>query len=168
MPEYEVEELHDDRDSDDSAHSLDSELGVPIMRTPGVKKALTSTNEKLRRSSRAKTHVTRFAYNEYMAHHYALAMMVVDPSLLHRLEGENKPRRRAAKKAAKTSRATSRDEEPRRKPRNAAHKAAKRSRATKPRRGAAKKAAQRREEAASRTDADEAEGSKTGRWTPHT
>ena len=140
MPEYEVEELPD-RDSDDSARSLDSEFGVPIMRTPGVKKALTSTNEKLRRSSRAKTHVTRFAYNEYMAHHYALAMMVVDPSLRHRLEGENKPRREAAKKAATRSRAQrsrddeprttkprrgaaqrSRDEEPRRKPRNAAKK----------------------------------------------
>ena len=51
MREYEVEEPLDDRDSDDSAHSLDSELGVPIMQTRGVKKALTSTNEKLRRSS---------------------------------------------------------------------------------------------------------------------
>ena len=49
MPEYEVEEHPDDSDSDYSAHSLDSEFGVPIMRIPGVKKALTSTNEKLRR-----------------------------------------------------------------------------------------------------------------------
>ena len=66
-----------------------------------MKKALTSTNEKLRRSSGVKTQVTRFAYNEYMAHHYALAMKVVvhqvpeDPSLRHRLEGENKPRRKS-------------------------------------------------------------------------
>ena len=42
-------------DSDDSAHSLDSEFGVPITRTPGVKKVLKSTNEKLHRSSRVKT-----------------------------------------------------------------------------------------------------------------
>ena len=119
MPEYEVEVHPDDRDSDDSARSLDSEFGVPIMRTPGVKKALTSTNEKLRRSSRAKTQVTRYAYNEYMAHHYALAMKVVaeqepeDPSLRHRLEGENKAAENRATKPRRReeSRAT-----PRRKP----------------------------------------------------
>ena len=117
MPEYEVDHP-DDNDSNVSARSLDNEFGVPIMRTPGVKKALTSTNEKLRRSSRAKTQVTRYAYNEYMAHHYALAMKVVaeqepeDPSLRHRLEGENKPRRAAQRgrgepcnEAAKTRRA---------------------------------------------------------------
>ena len=95
------------------------------MQTPGVKKALTSTNEKLRRSSRAKTQVTRFAYNDYMAHHYALVMKVVidqepkSPSLRHRLEGENKPRRathkEAARKAAK-SRAQRSRTMPRRKP----------------------------------------------------
>ena len=101
MPEYEVEELPDDRDSDDSARSLDSEFGVPIMRTPGVKKAVTLTDEKLRRSSRAKTQITRYAYHEFMAHHYAFAMKLVagqepeSPSLRHRLEGENKPRRAA-------------------------------------------------------------------------
>ena len=39
MPEYEVEVHPDDSNSDDSAHSLDSEFGVPIMRTPRVKKA---------------------------------------------------------------------------------------------------------------------------------
>ena len=76
MPEYEVEHRPEDSDSDDSDHSLDSEFGVHIMRTPGVKKALTSANQKLRRSSRAKTQVTRYAYNEYMAHHYAFAMRV--------------------------------------------------------------------------------------------
>ena len=37
MPEYKVEEHPDDSDSDDSACSLDSEFGVPIMRTLGVK-----------------------------------------------------------------------------------------------------------------------------------
>ena len=37
MPEYEV----DENDSDVSARSLDSEFGVPIMRTPRVNKTLT-------------------------------------------------------------------------------------------------------------------------------
>ena len=86
-------------DSDDSAHSLDSEFGVPIMRKPGVKKVLTTTNEKLRRSSQAKTQVTRYTYNEYMVHQYALAMKVAAkqeperPNLHQRLEGENRPNR---------------------------------------------------------------------------
>ena len=96
MPEYEVVH-HDDSDSDVSAASLDSEFGVPIMWTAGVKKALTSTNEKLHRSSQAKNPVTRYAYNEYMAHHYAFTMKVAAeqeperPSLCHRLEGEKRP-----------------------------------------------------------------------------
>ena len=90
MPEYEV-----DGDSDDSARSLDSEFGVPIMQTPRVKKAFISTNEKLRHSSQVKTQVTRYAYNDYMVHHYAFAMKVATeqeperPSLRHKLEGEN-------------------------------------------------------------------------------
>ena len=111
MPEYEIEELPDNRDSDDSASSLYSEFGVPIMWTPGVKKALTPTNKKLRRSSQAKTQVTQYAYNDYMAHHYAFAMKVAaklqpeKTSLCHRLEGENrsnytnpKPRNKATKR----------------------------------------------------------------------
>ena len=56
----EVEVHPDDSNLDDSALSLDSEFGVPIMRTPRVKKALKTTNEKLRRSSQAKTQVTRY------------------------------------------------------------------------------------------------------------
>ena len=60
------------------------------MWTPGVKKALTS---------RAKTEVSHYAYNEYMAHHYAFAMKAAaeqepeSPSLRHRLEGEKRPNR---------------------------------------------------------------------------
>ena len=127
MSEYEVEVHPDDNDSDDSARSLHSEFGVPIMRTPGVKKARTSPNEKLRRSSQAKTQVTRYVYNEYMAHHYALAMKVVAeqepeiPSLHHRLEGENSPNHAKPQRAAQQGR-----EEPRRAnlPRKAAKKAA--------------------------------------------
>ena len=88
--------LDDGNDLDGSTPSLDSEFGVPIMRTPGVKKALSSASEKLRRSSREKNPVTRLGYNEYMAHHYAFAMKAVaeqeltssTASLHQRLEGE--------------------------------------------------------------------------------
>ena len=57
-------------DDNESTHSLDSEFGgfnVPI----GVKKALTSANEKLCRSTREKNLVRRFGYNDYMAYDYA-------------------------------------------------------------------------------------------------
>ena len=93
MPEYEVDHP-DGSDSDASARSLDSEFGVPIMQTPIVKKGLTSANENLRRSSRARNPVTRYAYNEYIAHHYAFTMMVTteqepeSPSLPLMLDGQ--------------------------------------------------------------------------------
>ena len=97
------------------------------MHTPGVKKALTSTNEKLHRSSRAKTQVTRYAYNEYVAHHYAFAMKVAAeqeperPSLRHKLEGENrpnsaKPRRTAQQSHERTAQKPKYRVKPRRRP----------------------------------------------------
>ena len=53
-----MSEYEDDRfDDDESTHSLDNEFGgfdVPI----GAKKALISTNEKLRRSTREKNPVS--------------------------------------------------------------------------------------------------------------
>ena len=71
MAEYE-----DDRFDDDmSTRSLDSEFGgfdVPI----GAKKALISANEKLQRSTREKSPVSQFGYNDYMAYHYAFMMKV--------------------------------------------------------------------------------------------
>mgnify|MGYP002776865724 CR=1 FL=1 len=51
-------------------------FGVPLMRSPGVKKALTSANEKLRRSTREKNPVSRFGFNDYMTYHYAFMMKV--------------------------------------------------------------------------------------------
>ena len=71
MPEYEVVHF----DDNESIHSLESEFGgfdVPIE----VKKALTSANEKLCRSTREKNLVSRFGYNDYMAYHYAFMMKV--------------------------------------------------------------------------------------------
>ena len=73
MSEY--EDLNDNA----STHSLDSEsegLKIPNIQTAGVKKALESANEKLRRSSREKNPVSRFGYNDYMAYHYAYMMKV--------------------------------------------------------------------------------------------
>ena len=103
MPEYEVD--HPDySDSDVSAHSLDNEFGVPIIQTSRVKNALTSANVKLHRSSRVKNPVTRYAYNEYMAHHYVFTMKVSAeqepkiPSLRHMLEGEKRPNREKPRK----------------------------------------------------------------------
>ena len=71
MSEYKEDCFKDN----ESTHSLDIEFGsfdVPI----GVKKALTSANEKFGRSTRAKNLVTRFGDNDYMAYHYAFMMKV--------------------------------------------------------------------------------------------
>ena len=73
MPKFE----DDHSDGNESAHSLDSEYGgmeVPIMRTPGAKKVLTTTSEKLYRCTREKYVVNRFGYNVYLAYHYAFMM----------------------------------------------------------------------------------------------
>ena len=127
------------------------------MRTPGVKKALTTTNEKLRRSSQVKTQVTRYAYNDYMVHHYAFAMKVAAeqeperPSLRHRLEGENRPNRRKEirEESRRRNKAMKNHAQSREEPRN---QAAQQSHARKPRR-AALQAAKSREEKPRRKDA---------------
>ena len=75
MPKYE----DDPSDDNESTQSLDIKLGafdVPLMRSPGVQKALTSANEKLRRSTREKNPISRSGYNDYMAYHYAFMMKV--------------------------------------------------------------------------------------------
>ena len=88
MPEYEVDHP-DGSDSDASARSLDSEFGVPIMQTPGIKKALISAKIKHCRSSWVKNPITRYAYNEYLAHDYAFTINAAaepkpeNPSLRH-------------------------------------------------------------------------------------
>ena len=117
------------------------------MRSPGVKKALTSTNEKLRRSSQVKTQVTRYAYNDYMVHQYAFAMKVASkqeperPSLHHRLEGENRPNRNRPNRGKEIR------EEPRR------HNKAVKNHATKPRRTAQPSHEEPRKEAAQQSRA---------------
>ena len=75
MPEYGDDEFDDNK----STHSLDSEFcgfNVPIIRSPIVKKALTSANEKLCLSTHEKNLVSQFGYNDYMAYHYAFMMKV--------------------------------------------------------------------------------------------
>ena len=66
-------------DGNKSTHSLDSEVGafdVPIMRKPRLKKAISTANEKLCRSTREKNSVSQFGYNNYMAYHYVFMMKV--------------------------------------------------------------------------------------------
>ena len=73
MSEYEDDPTEDNK----STHSLDNEFGafdVPLMRTPGVRKAIIMKNIKLRCSTREKNPVSRFSYTHYMAYHYAFMM----------------------------------------------------------------------------------------------
>ena len=77
MPEYKDDPFGDN----ESIHSLNSEFGgfdVPIIRSSGVKKALTLANEKLCHSTRGKNHVSRFGYDDNIwQYHYAFMMKVV-------------------------------------------------------------------------------------------
>lgn len=57
--------------------SVDEELGILAMRTPGVKKAMEVMNAKLRRSTRVKKPVQRLTYDGYVVHHYACMAKVV-------------------------------------------------------------------------------------------
>ena len=76
MPEYEVDHF-DKSDVDRSTCSIDYEFGVPIMKTPRVKKALVGTNEKVRCLTWEKNIVTQFGCDNYMAYHYAFVIKVV-------------------------------------------------------------------------------------------
>jgi len=60
-----------DGDSSGSNMSLDEDLGIPSMKTLGVKNAMEGMNAKLRRSSRVKKPVQRLMYDGYVAYHYA-------------------------------------------------------------------------------------------------
>ena len=64
-------------DSSGSEMSLDEELGILTMRTPGVKKAMEAMNSNLRRSKHIKNPVQRLSYDSYLAHHYAYMANVV-------------------------------------------------------------------------------------------
>ena len=64
-------------DSSGLEMSLDDELGIPIMQTLGVKKAMEAMNTKLHRSIRLKNSVQRLSYDSYLAHHYAYMASVV-------------------------------------------------------------------------------------------
>ena len=63
--------------NNESTHPLDSELeGLVIfmIRTNGAKKAIIAANDKLHRSTREKTTISQFSYDDYMAYHYAFMM----------------------------------------------------------------------------------------------
>ena len=71
-------------DGDSSgSESLDEELGIPSVRTPGVQR--TQSNAKtpfsdlvIHKSSRVKYPTRRFGFEGYATHHYAYMMKVVE------------------------------------------------------------------------------------------
>ena len=78
MLEYESDHsTSDESDVDGLYTQLTVILVSLIMRTPGVKKALTTTNEQLRRLSQEKKPVMLYDYNKYIAQHYAFMMKVI-------------------------------------------------------------------------------------------
>ena len=77
-------------DSSGSEMSLDEELGIPAMRTPGVKKAMEGMHSKLRRSTSIKNPVQRLSYDSYLAHHYAYmanVVQVIEPTCVEEAIG---------------------------------------------------------------------------------
>ncbi|MCO5567348.1 hypothetical protein L7F22_021038 [Adiantum nelumboides] len=74
---------HDDVDghSSGSEHSLNEELGIPFVRTPGVRKLhaknkAPGSNAKPRRSRRNRYQVDRLTYDGYVAKHFAFMAKV--------------------------------------------------------------------------------------------
>ena len=66
-------------DSSGSEMSLNEELRIPLMQTPGVKRAMEAMNSKSCRSTCIKNPMQRLSYDSYLAHHYAY-MQVVEPT----------------------------------------------------------------------------------------
>mgnify|MGYP000544772057 FL=1 len=94
MPEYEM--LDEESKNVEDAYSdvsMDEELGILALKTPGVKKAMKEAIQKLRRSTREKKSVERFGYDTYMAMHYAYMSKVVklpDPTSFEEAKDEKK------------------------------------------------------------------------------
>ena len=68
--------FHIDGESSGSEMSLDDELGIPSMVTPGVRKSRNVIKTPggdvgTRRSTHVKYHVYRRRYNGFLVHHYA-------------------------------------------------------------------------------------------------
>ena len=90
MPYVSLGHSTNDGDSSGSNVSLNEELGIPIMHTPGVKKAMEVMNEKLCRSTHTKNPLERLIYDSYMAHHYAYMAKVfqnVEPTCFEEAVG---------------------------------------------------------------------------------
>ena len=80
-------------DGDSSgSESLDDELGIPSVRTPGVQRARVNAKTPLsdpvvRRSSRVRYPIKRFGFEGYAAHHYAYMVKLVEDVEPTRFEG---------------------------------------------------------------------------------
>ena len=75
MPEYDTDRGNSDRCESDSERSDD---GHSREKYASAKKASTSANEQLRRSTHQKNPIVRFRYNEYMVNHYAYMTRVAE------------------------------------------------------------------------------------------
>ena len=73
---------HIDADSDGSEQSLDEEFGIPVVRTPGARRAkqvaTLGSDPGPRRSTRVRFPVDRLTYDGYVTHHYAYMAKVVE------------------------------------------------------------------------------------------
>ena len=77
MPNVSLEHSINDGDSSVSSVILYEELGIPIMHTSSVKKAMEAMNENLRRSTHTRNPMERLRYDSYMVHHYTYMTNVV-------------------------------------------------------------------------------------------
>ena len=73
---------HVDMDSDGSERSLDEEFGIPVVRTPGVRKVQGDARGQRsdpgpRRSNRVRNPVQKLTYDGYLAHHKAYMAKVI-------------------------------------------------------------------------------------------
>ena len=88
MPEYEMQ------DQDESSDvSMDEELEMEVVKTPGVRKAIEAMVEKLRRSKRERKPVQHYGYDGYVAQHYAYMVNVkkdVEPTCFEEAKTEKK------------------------------------------------------------------------------
>ena len=75
MPEYGMNRDESDQSESDSEKSKE---GPSKVKSASAKKACTSANDQLCRSTRQKNLVVWFGYNEYMAHHYAYMTCVAE------------------------------------------------------------------------------------------
>jgi hypothetical protein len=82
MPDIFAGYSHVDGESSGSEQSLDEEFGIPVIRTPGVRRANVANRTPWidpgpRRSTRERRPVQRLIYDGYVTRHYAYMVKVM-------------------------------------------------------------------------------------------